>query len=93
MFFGRLGDPELFLRCRAHPFCMHAMACLTLFSYLAAWFGCSWVGLGRFGGFGAGLGLGLGALGLVWGPRGGSGGASGVLGGPDGVLGALFFLL
>ena len=59
------------------------MACLTLFSCLAAWFGCSWVGLGA-------LGLGLGVLGVVWGLRGGFGGASGVLGGPGGVLGALF---
>ena len=47
--FGCLGDPELFLRCRAHPSCMHVMACLTLSSCLAAWFGCSWVGLGALG--------------------------------------------
>ena len=44
-----LGTRNCFLRCRTHPCCRHVMACLTLFSGLAAWFGCSWVGLGAPG--------------------------------------------
>jgi len=72
--FGHLGSRIVF----ALPRLSDLYACGGVPQLVLLSGGLVWVRLGWFGGFGAGLGLGFGALGVVWGLQGRSGGASGV---------------